>query len=60
MTATLIIEEALRSYVPATPTGELRPGFVRKGRIIVGTGRHRLTVDDVQASIDETRNGVRD
>lgn len=60
MTATLIIEEALRSYVPPTPVAALPSGFVRKGRILVGTGRHRLTVDDVQALIDESRLDPRD
>lgn len=37
MTATLILEEALRSFVPDAPRNEPPPGFVRKGRIIVGT-----------------------
>ncbi len=60
MAATTIVELALQSYVPSTRIDELPPGFVRKGKIIVGTGRHPLTTAEVQASIDADREGDRD
>ena len=60
MTATTIVELALLNYVPAAPLGDLPRGFVRKGRIVVGTGGHRVTATEVQASIDAVREGERD
>lgn len=61
MTVTRIIEEALAHYAPPVPIpDELPPGLVREGRLLVLTGGGRVTVEQVNASIEETRNGVRD
>ena len=61
MTATTIVEAALASYVPPqSVVEELPPGLKRVGRILVLTGGPRLTVEEVNASIEETRNGDRD
>lgn len=61
MTTTRIIEEALARYVPPVPIAEdVPPGMKREGRILVALGGRPVTVEQVQASIDETREGVRD
>lgn len=63
MTATRIIEEALARYVPPVPIAEdeiVPPGMKRVGRLLVALGGPRITIESVQASIDETREGVRD
>jgi predicted transcriptional regulator len=55
MTATQIVEEALRTYHP--PMEEpVPPGFIRKGRILVrhGGGR-RITIEETLAAIDAGR-----
>lgn len=61
MTVTRIIESALEVYVPPLPVGEIvPPGMIRVGRILVATGGLAVTIEDVQASIDDTREGNRD
>ena len=61
MTVTRIIEAALEHYIPPVPVDEtVPPGMVRRGRILVALGGPRITVESVQASIDETREGARD
>ena len=59
MTATQIVEEALRAYVPpvADPT---RGGLVRKGLLLVMPGGRRVTRAETQAAIMATRLGERD
>lgn len=59
MTAVEIVEKALESFTPHHEPA-LVPGLVRKGRLLVGSGTRRVTAEEVQASIDETREGVRD
>ena len=61
MAATTIVELALASYVPPPlAVDELPPGMKRVGKLLVLTGGPLLTVEDVNASIEETRNGIRD
>ncbi|MGI4877145.1 MAG: hypothetical protein ACRYG4_06620 [Janthinobacterium lividum] len=61
MTVTRIIEEALARYAPPVPIkDDAPPGMIREGRLLVLTGGPRITVEQVNASIEETRNGVRD
>ena len=63
MTATRVVEEALRAYAPPVeerlakqpPPGRL----VRRGRLLVmpaGEGEPTVTVADVEAAIEEIRN----
>ena len=59
MTATQIVEEALRAYVPPVtdpPHGRL----VRKGPILVMTGGKRVTRAETEAAIASARLGERD
>lgn len=61
MTVTRIIEAALEVYIPPVPVDEtVPPGMIRVGRILVATGGRPVTIEDVQASIDDTREGNRD
>ena len=63
MTATMIVEKALAHFVPPVAIDDdevVPPGMKRVGRLLVLTGGPHLTVDDVNASIEETRNGIRD
>lgn len=56
MTATQVVEEALRAYVP--PVDEaLSPGLVRKGPILVirGDGR-QITLEEANAALDAVRS----
>ncbi len=59
MTATQIVEEALRAYVPPVvdaPHGRL----VRKGPLLVMTGGKRVTRAETDAVIEAARLGERD
>ncbi len=61
MAATTIVEEALAGYAPLMPLAdEVPPGMKRVGRLLVLTDAPYLTVEQVEASIEETRNGIRD
>ncbi|MBV8972675.1 MAG: hypothetical protein JO290_10325 [Sphingomonadaceae bacterium] len=60
-TATAIVEQALQNYIPPRPLPEdVPPGMKRVGRILVALGGPHITVESVQASIDEQRKGIRD
>ncbi len=64
MTATRIVEEALRAYAPPVederPTEEPLPGrLVRRGRFLVMAAREgapTVTIADLNAAIQEIRN----
>ena len=59
MTATQIVEEALRAYVP--PVIDLPHGrLVRKGPILVMTGGKRVTRAETEEAIESVRLGERD
>ena len=55
MTATQVVEEALRTYLPVQEAAP--PGLVRRGRIWVKPAgdRPKLTIEQSQAFIDEAR-----
>ena len=57
MTATQIVEEALRAYHPP-PDEEPPPGrLIRKGPLLVMPAQGRpITLEDVNASIDQDRD----
>jgi hypothetical protein len=59
MTATQIVEEALRAYVP--PAADPEHGrLTRKGSLLVMTGGRRVTREETEAAIEATRLGERD
>ena len=62
MTATCIIEEALARCTPTIQIADddVPPGMKRVGRVLVALGGRPVTIEQVQASIDETREGIRD
>lgn len=61
MTVTRIIEDALAHYIPPVQLQDDIPhGLVREGRLLVLTGGPPVSAEQVQVSIDETREGVRD
>lgn len=56
---TMVVEEALRAYAPPPPIaddGELPPGLIRKGGLLVLTGGPRVTLEEANAMIEEGRN----
>ena len=57
MTATELIEDALRGYVPPA---SVKPVWrlIRKGNLLVmpDIGGSKLTIEDVEAAIDAVRN----
>ena len=56
MTATQVVEEALRAYAP--PVAEPPHGrLVRKGPLLVMTGGKRVTHAETDAIIQEVRSG---
>ncbi|WP_375428853.1 hypothetical protein [uncultured Sphingomonas sp.] len=56
MTATQVVEEALRAYAPPVE-GAPPAGLVRRGRILVMPASGRpVTVADVEETLDEIRN----
>lgn len=59
MSATRIVEEALLAYVPPD-LGPPPEGLRRVGPLLIGGGSVRITTADVEASLEETRSGVRD
>ena len=59
MTATQIVEEALRAYIP--PVSEPSHGrLIRKGSILVMTGGKPVTRAETNAAIEAVRLGERD
>lgn len=55
MSATQIVEEALRAYAP--PADVLPGGLVRKGALLVWTGGGRtITTEEALAAIEDVRN----
>lgn len=59
MTATQIVEEALRAYAPPVvdpPHGRL----IRKGPLLVMTGGKRVTRNESNAAIEASRLGEQD
>ena len=61
MTATKVIEEALRAYAPPPPPPEplldpLPPGLARRGRFLVLTGGPPVSMGQTLASIEADRN----
>lgn len=55
MTATQVVEEALRAYAP--PREEPAPaGMKRRGKLLILTGGPRVTSDDVIAAIQADRD----
>lgn len=57
MTATQVVEEALRAYSPPPPD-DPPAGLVRRGPILVmpAEGRSTVTVADVEEALEEIRN----
>jgi hypothetical protein len=53
MTATQIIEEALRAYSP--PMSALPGKLVRHGAILVRPGGNRVTLEEANAALDASR-----
>ncbi len=57
MTATQVVEEALREFVPAPPAAELQ-GLVRKGALLVKPAAGQvISFDDAEAALAEARDG---
>ena len=60
MSATKVIEEALRAYAPPPPLaaddGAVPPGMIRKSGMLVLTGGPRVTLEQLNAMIEESRN----
>jgi hypothetical protein len=57
--ATQVVEEALKSYRPPPPAGEVLPeGLIREGRFLVfkADGRRRETIEETIAAINEDRD----
>lgn len=56
MTATQVVEEALRAYAPPTPESERPDGLIRKGRLLVIPARGRvITLEETNAAVDAAR-----
>ena len=61
MSATRVIEEALRAYAPPPPPpivddDNLPLGLIRKGGMLVLTGGPRVSLEETTAMIEEGRN----
>lgn len=59
MTATQVVEEALRAYSPpetADADEALPPGLARKGLLLVFTGGGPITLEETNAAIEDGRN----
>jgi len=54
MTATQIVEEALRAYVPPGQPAE-PPGLVRRGRFLVLKGDRPISFEEAEAALLEVR-----
>ena len=59
MTATQIVEDALRAYIPPVADQELSR-LTRKGLLLVMTGGNRVTRKETEATIEAIRLGERD
>ena len=61
MTATQIVEEALRAYAPPVADASLG-ALVRRGRLLVGSSHGGVPVSQAQADaeLDAIRGGARD
>lgn len=61
MTATQVVEEALRAYTPPPPVEERTGRLVRKGRLLVmpANGRKPVTIEETQAAIEAVRTESR-
>lgn len=55
MTATEIVEEALRAYTPPIADEDLPEGLVRRGRLLVLTGGPPTTIHDILQAIEDQR-----
>ena len=56
MTATQVVEEALRAYTPPTQ-GDVPEGMIRVGPLLVMASRGRtITVEEADAAIEAVRN----
>lgn len=55
MTATQVVEEALRGYVPCVDT-EPGEGLVRVGRMLVLTGGGGYSLEEAEADLEAARN----
>ncbi len=54
MTATQVVEEALRAYVPPPPD-PVPAGFIRRGHLLIKIGGKRVTREEALATLDEAR-----
>jgi hypothetical protein len=59
MTATQIVEDALRAYAPPV-VDPPHSGLVQKGPLLVMTGGKRVTRAETDAAIEDARLGERD
>ena len=59
MTATQVLEEAVRAFHPAQEV--LPPGLERRGWLLVAsTGGSPISLEQINAAIEADRSGVRD
>ncbi len=55
MSATQVVEEALRAYAPPIAHEDLPKGIVRKGRLLVFVDGPSTTIDEIMSAIDAGR-----
>ena len=58
MTVTQVVEDALRTYVPAVTDPKPIGGLVRRGKLLVipAKGLPKFTREEINAAIEEDRN----
>ncbi len=60
MTATEVVEEALRCYHPQVAADDTPPGFTRKGWLLIPDMEGPIiTLEEANAALDEEREGSR-
>jgi hypothetical protein len=61
MTATQVVEDALRSYIPPGGYGEAASPLLRRGRVLViPTNGKPLSLEEANAALEAVRNGEDD